>query len=124
MLPNETRPLIAITLVTASPRLPGGRYSAARQLTVNDEGDALLGRPPIRARSGRPQPPRTITRVVAEPADISGFAPRPNRPPTPPRTITHVIQEPADVARSARRFTNPRLEDPLGDNVITGTVSF
>ena len=128
------RPLIGTILESATPRSKDGHYDANRQLTVNDLGVPLLANELSRAQTRtfaerdpsdpsepRPPKPATVTRVVQEPADVSGFS---VGPPQPPRTITKVVQEPADVIRARRRQRRPLVADPWGDTVATGAVDF
>jgi hypothetical protein len=152
------RPLISSVLRKSSPRTKAGAYDSYRQLTVNDNGVPLLAdettraqtrtfverdpsdpsepKPPKPHTSTRvvqepadisgfsvrpPQPPRTVTKVVHEPADVSGFS---VRPPQPPRTMTEVVAEPADVVRARHEPRKRVIADPWGDNVVTGAVDF
>ncbi len=129
------RPLIATMLVQALPKTKAGTYDAQLQLTVNRFGEPLLDvagklrmqtrtfveRDPADPAEPKPPKPQTFTRVVQEPADISGFS---SGTPQPPRTITKVINEPADVARGLPLRRNPKLATPWSDNLATGAVDF
>src|SRR5437588_11120515 len=86
------RPLLANALQNAEPAAIDGSYDSVRQMTLDEHGNPMA-RVPRRS----PSPPRTMTRVIDESADVGVLGASSLRMPSPPRTVTKVASESADV---------------------------
>ncbi len=106
--PSTNRPLLATKLSDAAAQLAEGIYDPRRQLTVDGEGNALV-QPGFVTHSER-------TFTERDPAD----PPKPRPVPT----MTKVVNDPTDVAGFAPRLQNGRSGDPWGDDAVSGTVTF